>query len=629
MSDVGVFVIGVARSGTSATARLVNVLGLQVPEEEHLKQGEEANPDGFLEVTKLTKINHWIMEGFGGHSMAPPRLPAGWLDEPWIVELGVGARQLFLELYRSAPWVWKHPTTSMTLPFWLRILDTRPVIVVTVRHPLENAASIRAFRGNKTMSAMCSLAIWERYLRSALAYAAGHPTFVVGYRELCDEPQGMVRDLAAFLAANGAISDGSVAEDELTGLVRRDFRHHAVDPDQCRDGDAELSDTQQRLWKLTRELVGPHQHFPSLDLGDETEWIPAILEEQNRYEWMREEFRDSERTLKRELSRGEKRYARALGATQKLEREVAKLHSDKQSLKRELSRVESELSRVESDRSRAGETRKDTGHDREARARGREAARRQADHETQADEESRARGAAGPSRRGARSSARRSRDRRRVEALLTVDACGRPEGGSRPAGYSPRRPLRITWKDCAALALDPRSPRDGRSIRCFGIALGGAARLALLPGTGQDALPGLLIHLPANAHPLIRARKRELRDAGCLRGGPHISRGLRGTRRHLALEPVAGVLQCRLVRLDGRFVQLSKLLHVGRELLAGRLGGVVEQLLRERVQLRIETIGLLDEGSLRVSDLLDVGTLASDAPMLAVRDEAQAEHALK
>ena len=327
MSDVGVFVIGAARSGTSATARLVNALGLQVPEEEHLKQGEEANPDGFLEVTKLTKINHWIMEGFPWpqHGAAAPHRPGGSTN------------------HGSSSSVWAHASFSSSCTrrgrgFWeapdhlhdAALLAANPRRASRDRRDRPPPARERRFdsrlpRQQDHESSWCPLAIWERYLRSALAYAAGHPTFVVGYRELCDKPHGMVRDLAAFLAANGAISDAPVAEDELAGLVPRDFRHHAVDPDQCRDGDAELSDTQQRLWKSTRELVGPHERFPSLDLGDETEWISGILVEQNRYEWMRDEFRDSERTLKHELSRAEKRYARGLGATQKLEREVTNM----------------------------------------------------------------------------------------------------------------------------------------------------------------------------------------------------------------------------------------------------------------------------------------------------------------
>ena len=324
MSEVGVFVIGVARSGTSATARLVGACGVNLPAEEHLKQPEEANPIGFYEVTHLTKVNHWIMEGFGGHSMAPPLLPEGWLDEPWIAELGIGARELFEDVFDESPWVWKHPTTSVVLPFWLRSLDVKPVIVVTVRHPLENAASIRAFRGNETMSSRCSLAIWERYLRSALAYSAGCPTFVAGYSELIARPESVVRDLGAFLAAHGATEDGTVRPDLLGDLVRPDLRHHAADHDQTSDERSELSEAQQRLWRMTREMIGPHDSFPAVDLGEETDWNAAILEERNGYEWTREEFRDREKALRRNLKRAERERARALKRAETLESDRAK-----------------------------------------------------------------------------------------------------------------------------------------------------------------------------------------------------------------------------------------------------------------------------------------------------------------
>ena len=55
--EVGVFVLGMHRSGTSAVTRLISLLGLGTPPEEDLVQPTDENPKGFWESESLVAFN--------------------------------------------------------------------------------------------------------------------------------------------------------------------------------------------------------------------------------------------------------------------------------------------------------------------------------------------------------------------------------------------------------------------------------------------------------------------------------------------------------------------------------------------------------------------------------------------
>src|SRR5256714_7974765 len=113
-----VLVLGMHRSGTSATARLVSLLGLPIGKEDDLKPRSEANPTGYWESNSLTAFNDRLLRFLGGSWAAPPTLPLGWESALRLA----GHRRLGGTLFRCVHdregWVWKDPRTSVTLPFW-------------------------------------------------------------------------------------------------------------------------------------------------------------------------------------------------------------------------------------------------------------------------------------------------------------------------------------------------------------------------------------------------------------------------------------------------------------------------------------------------------------------------------
>jgi len=147
-----VLIIGAHRSGTTATARALELLGLQIGQrldshreskalqrlhEEYLQQLGAAwhSPAAFLERVETPEgerhcvefLRENIRQQFA-HTFGYRRNPRGlWL----LARLKLGA-----------PWGWKEPRTTLFAPLWLQLFPGARVIDV-IRHPLAVAMSIR------------------------------------------------------------------------------------------------------------------------------------------------------------------------------------------------------------------------------------------------------------------------------------------------------------------------------------------------------------------------------------------------------------------------------------------------------------------------------------------------------
>jgi hypothetical protein len=162
---MGVLVLGMHRSGTSALARVVNLLGFHVGDEGALVRPSAANPAGHWEVEALSQFNAELLVALDGTGSAPPAAAADELSALAGGEWGTRAKELIDESFAGRPWVWKDPRLCLLLPFWRRVLDEAPTVVATVRNPLEVADSLEVRSGLPTAYA---LALWERYQRRAL-----------------------------------------------------------------------------------------------------------------------------------------------------------------------------------------------------------------------------------------------------------------------------------------------------------------------------------------------------------------------------------------------------------------------------------------------------------------------------
>src|SRR5262245_25499829 len=197
---MAVFVLGMHRSGTSAVARTINLLGVPLGESADLMPANEDNPHGYWESSALRLMNDELLEKLGGTWSAPPRLEPGWESSADLRLLSIRARLLFPSVYRTSVWIWKDPRNCLLFPFWVKTLRIRPVVVLVRRNPLEIWRSLARRDG---LSKPTALALWERYMRHAIVHASGLPVFSLAYERLLQDPLEQCHAVRSFLVAQG------------------------------------------------------------------------------------------------------------------------------------------------------------------------------------------------------------------------------------------------------------------------------------------------------------------------------------------------------------------------------------------------------------------------------------------
>jgi hypothetical protein len=249
----GLLVLGMHRSGTSATTRLLNLAGLELADAEDLWLELPGNETGYWESSSLSRFNEQLLIRAGGHWWNPPE-PEAVLELAADDDLRHHARLLFDRLHPDPAWAWKDPRTCLLLPFWARVLAEPLRAVLVVRHPYEVAASLRA---RDAVPWAMSLALWETYVRRAVQGLAGSAVHVLSYDALLADPATTVADLVAF-AASAELDVRQPSRSEVDGFLRGELRHSAFD-----DADL-LASGRADLLELLRSVVamsGSHEAF--------------------------------------------------------------------------------------------------------------------------------------------------------------------------------------------------------------------------------------------------------------------------------------------------------------------------------------------------------------------------------
>lgn len=234
----GVIVLGMHRSGTSATSRVLDRMGSWLGADDAVTRR--------YEHATVQETNERILRTFGGRWHTPPELPDGWSHDARLRELEAPARAALADLESHPVFSWKDPRTCFTLPWWEQRLAAAPVVVYVYRHPAEVAASLAT---RNDFGPGHALLMWEAYNAAALRAAAGHPVVVVPYAELVDAPAATAGVLHEALTEWGLALDAD--PEAAVSEVSADRRHHRapaeLDPDVA-------TPSQIRLWSRVQDL---------------------------------------------------------------------------------------------------------------------------------------------------------------------------------------------------------------------------------------------------------------------------------------------------------------------------------------------------------------------------------------
>lgn len=253
-----VIVLGMHRSGTSALARCLNLVGLPVGPEGDLAPPAADNPRGFWENLRLTGLNERILERLGGDWCTPPVLSERWWNSTALADLRTQAATLVEQAFGQDRFVWKDPRNCLLLPFWRDLLPSEPILVFIRRNPLEISRSLEKRNGFRKQQ---SLALWALYVESALHHASGLPLIMVDYGELLDHAPECIARLKTHLDELGVPDLVMPTGDQLSAFLSEELRHWR------RSDDAFLTDPVVRLYQknLYRYLASLPTFTPRFD----------------------------------------------------------------------------------------------------------------------------------------------------------------------------------------------------------------------------------------------------------------------------------------------------------------------------------------------------------------------------
>ena len=213
--------MGVHRSGTSAVARLVKLLGTDLGPTEGLLPPDRHNIRGYWEHQDFVRLNEAILERFGGSWQEPPEFHRGWEGSPKLAAHRRKARAMVRQDFQGVPlWGWKDPRNSLTLPFWRKLVPNIRCII-SLRNPLDVGSSLQRVHGLST--AKC-LDLWLHYTAASLENTSGLPRLFVSYEDLLDDPWGETERIARFLDV--PLDRGREFKEEIRSVVEEELWHH-------------------------------------------------------------------------------------------------------------------------------------------------------------------------------------------------------------------------------------------------------------------------------------------------------------------------------------------------------------------------------------------------------------------
>jgi hypothetical protein len=224
-----ILVLGVARSGTSLLAHILNILGVILPEQ--LLGAGVGNPFGHWEPMRLLKLNEEILSVLGRTWHDPRPIPPGWFRSREAYGFQERITEEILSLYGDAPLILiKEPRICRLAPLYLDALDVlgiRPMVILPIRHPVEVMNSICWRDGGDMRSHELR---WLRHLIESEEASRNCVRVWTSFDGLLENWQTTIESVALGLGITWPNEPKKVSA-EVAHIVRRRHRHFQIAKD--------------------------------------------------------------------------------------------------------------------------------------------------------------------------------------------------------------------------------------------------------------------------------------------------------------------------------------------------------------------------------------------------------------
>lgn len=258
--NVGLIVLGMHRSGTSALAGALGLCGAWLGEDSELTFANFENPKGFWERRDVRTICDSLLHAAGADWWKVAAFEENAISYAAVAEQRRAFRRVVAELEQHGVWAVKEPRLCLLFHV-LRAQVPDAVCIHVVRNPLDVAQSLRARNGFGVAE---GLALWEMYNVKALQASAELPRLIVSYEMLVTKPEETLSALLRELSSLGITGLAMPATHELERFITPSLRHQSAPMRQAIDF---LLPSQQELW--TRLQSGEALHAdPPKELSD-------------------------------------------------------------------------------------------------------------------------------------------------------------------------------------------------------------------------------------------------------------------------------------------------------------------------------------------------------------------------
>ena len=258
-------ILGMHRSGTSALARVLTLLGADAPQT--LMPANVANETGYWESMSVFGLNEELLASAGSAWDDWQAFEPGWLASPKAGAFEARARAaLEAEYGGSSFFVLKDPRLCRIAPFWLGVLaaaGVRPLVLLPLRNPLEVAASLERRDG---FAPELGHLLWLRHVLAAEAASRGLPRVHCSYDQLMQDWPHLAARAGKTLNLAWPHAPERAAP-EIDAFLTERLHHHKEAPQRIADNPALspwLRETYAILARWTAEGEDPAD-FATLD----------------------------------------------------------------------------------------------------------------------------------------------------------------------------------------------------------------------------------------------------------------------------------------------------------------------------------------------------------------------------
>lgn len=198
-APVAILVLGMHRSGTSATTRVLNLMGVDLNDELIAAEADN-NAKGFWESTGANQIHEELLQALGRTWHDMRELPADWLNAP-ATHLARHKLRVLLErdFAQSKLWAVKDPRACRFAPMWIQLLHEMGVAVralFVARDPREVVESLRKRDG---WDPGHSYLLWAQHVLEAEMATRDCPRALMTYNDLMSDWRACVTSIGEQL----------------------------------------------------------------------------------------------------------------------------------------------------------------------------------------------------------------------------------------------------------------------------------------------------------------------------------------------------------------------------------------------------------------------------------------------